>query len=82
MPMTLRERPELVTGGPYAFVRHPIYTGILAAMIGTALTVGGLYFFVVLLAFVYFVISMGREEADMQALFTDTYPRIRRAPRG
>jgi protein-S-isoprenylcysteine O-methyltransferase Ste14 len=26
MPMSLREGHELVTTGPYAFVRHPIYT--------------------------------------------------------
>jgi hypothetical protein len=29
--------PELVTSGPYRFVRHPIYTGILTGVLGTAL---------------------------------------------
>src|SRR5690349_6574962 len=37
MPMTQRDEPELVTSGPGRFVRHPIYTGLLAAMLGTAL---------------------------------------------
>jgi protein-S-isoprenylcysteine O-methyltransferase Ste14 len=37
VPMTEKEHPELVTDGPYRFVRHPIYTGLLVAMLGTAL---------------------------------------------
>jgi protein-S-isoprenylcysteine O-methyltransferase Ste14 len=28
---------ELMRGGPYRFVRHPIYTGLLVAMLGTAM---------------------------------------------
>jgi protein-S-isoprenylcysteine O-methyltransferase Ste14 len=35
-PMTRKNEPELVTSGPYRLVRHPIYSGILAATIGTA----------------------------------------------
>jgi protein-S-isoprenylcysteine O-methyltransferase Ste14 len=31
---------ELIRTGPYAFVRHPIYSGLLLAVIGTALVVG------------------------------------------
>src|ERR1700744_155667 len=60
MPMTLREKPELVTAGPYAFVRHPIYTGIIFAMLGTALTIGAWWFFVLAIAFGYFLISARR----------------------
>jgi protein-S-isoprenylcysteine O-methyltransferase Ste14 len=33
MPMTQRAEPELVTSGPYRFVRHPIYTGLLIAVL-------------------------------------------------
>ncbi|MGB7047597.1 MAG: methyltransferase, partial [Candidatus Cybelea sp.] len=33
LPMTRRANPELVTSGPYALVRHPIYSGLLLAMI-------------------------------------------------
>jgi len=36
-PMTQKDKPELVTSGPYHLVRHPIYSGIIVAGIGTAL---------------------------------------------
>jgi protein-S-isoprenylcysteine O-methyltransferase Ste14 len=77
MPMTLRENPELVTGGPYALVRHPIYTGVSFGLLGTALTVGVWWFFVFLLGFAYFVISARQEEKDMLARFPDAYPAYR-----
>ena len=35
--VTLKEDHELVRGGPYRFVRHPIYTGILLGFIGSAI---------------------------------------------
>jgi protein-S-isoprenylcysteine O-methyltransferase Ste14 len=38
--VTVKADHELITGGPYALVRHPIYTGLLLAFIGTALAVG------------------------------------------
>ncbi|HEY9023043.1 MAG TPA: isoprenylcysteine carboxylmethyltransferase family protein [Burkholderiaceae bacterium] len=38
--VTLKQGHELVTTGPYAFVRHPIYTGLLFAFAGSALAVG------------------------------------------
>ncbi len=38
--VTLKEGHRLIRSGPYAFVRHPIYTGMLLACIGTALVVG------------------------------------------
>jgi protein-S-isoprenylcysteine O-methyltransferase Ste14 len=38
--VTLKREHELIVDGPYAFVRHPIYTGVLAGLIGTGLAVG------------------------------------------
>lgn len=38
--VTVKEDHALITRGPYASVRHPIYTGILLALLGTAV-VGG-----------------------------------------
>jgi protein-S-isoprenylcysteine O-methyltransferase Ste14 len=36
----LKQDHELVVAGPYALVRHPIYTGLLLMFAGTALAVG------------------------------------------
>ena len=38
--VTIKEGHQLITTGPYAIVRHPIYTGLLLALVGTALAVG------------------------------------------
>ncbi len=38
--VTVKENHELVVSGPYAWVRHPIYTGLLAGFIGSALARG------------------------------------------
>jgi protein-S-isoprenylcysteine O-methyltransferase len=37
---SIRQNHELVLRGPYRIVRHPIYTGILAMTLGTALSFG------------------------------------------
>ena len=77
MPMTLREKPDLITGGPYAYVRHPIYTGIVFGMLGTALVFGVWWFIILLIALGYFLISIGQEEKDMTEHFPDAYPAYR-----
>jgi protein-S-isoprenylcysteine O-methyltransferase Ste14 len=33
MPMSRKEQPELITSGSYAVIRHPIYTGLILAML-------------------------------------------------
>lgn len=38
--VTLKENHELVRSGPYRWVRHPIYTGLLLAFAGTAIATG------------------------------------------
>ena len=38
--VTLKEGHQLIQSGPYARVRHPIYSGIALAMLGTALFSG------------------------------------------
>jgi protein-S-isoprenylcysteine O-methyltransferase Ste14 len=38
--ITIKKGHELVTSGPYALVRHPIYTGLLLALLGSTLALG------------------------------------------
>jgi protein-S-isoprenylcysteine O-methyltransferase Ste14 len=38
--VTLKEGHELISSGPYRHIRHPIYTGMLVAFVGTALALG------------------------------------------
>src|SRR5487761_930586 len=73
-PMTQKAEPELVTSGPYHLVRHPIYSGILVAGIGTAIGLSWLWLIAVALAGIYFVYSAIVEERYMTEQFPDTYP--------
>jgi protein-S-isoprenylcysteine O-methyltransferase Ste14 len=38
--VTIKQGHELIETGPYALVRHPIYTGLLLAFIGSAAAIG------------------------------------------
>jgi len=70
----VKEHHELVTAGPYAYVRHPIYTGILLAALGTALT--GTVFGIGVFAFtsIVFLSRIRTEEKIMLELFPNEYP--------
>ena len=78
MPMSRREDPELVTTGPYAFVRHPIYTGMLLALLGSALVSGILWLVPFVLVCAYFVYSAKTEEKHMLQQFPKAYPEYRK----
>jgi len=72
--VTFKENHELVQRGPYAFVRHPIYSAMLLMFFGTALavgTVGGLLGFPILL--LSFWTKYRQEEALMIEQFGDQY---------
>jgi hypothetical protein len=57
--LTSRSTPELVTSGPYRFVGHPIYSGILLALLDTAVAIN-LYALVAFgVALAYFVYCAG-----------------------
>jgi protein-S-isoprenylcysteine O-methyltransferase Ste14 len=79
MPMTQKVDPELVTTGPYHRVRHPIYSGIILAMIGTTIAVSLYWLVAVLLIGAYFVYSAFNEERFMAGLFPDSYPEYKRS---
>ena len=79
MPMTRKADPELVTTGPYRTVRHPIYSGIILAMAGTALAVSVTWLVLLVLLAAYFIYSAVTEERDMAARFPDSYPAYKRS---
>jgi protein-S-isoprenylcysteine O-methyltransferase Ste14 len=77
MPTSQRVDPELVTSGPYRFVRHPIYSGLLTAMVGTALVNNLLGLIVVALLVGYFYYCGTVEERNLTATFPKAYPEYR-----
>jgi protein-S-isoprenylcysteine O-methyltransferase Ste14 len=77
MPMSQRAEPELVTSGPYRFVRHPIYAGLLTAMLGTALVNNLLGLIVVAVLTAYFYYCGIVEERNLAATFPTAYPDYR-----
>ena len=73
MPMTVRENPELVTSGPYAHIRHPIYTGVLIALVGNALALSLWWLVAVAAGLGYFTFAASKEEETMAATFPREY---------
>ncbi len=63
MPMTQSSRPQLITKGPYRWIRHPIYSGILLAGIGTFLAVSYLLIVAFAVMAAYFIYASYQEEA-------------------
>ena len=78
-PMTQKDEPELVTSGPYHLVRHPIYSGVLVAGLGTAVALSWMWLIAVVLAGIYFIYSATVEERYMTEQFPDIYPVYKRS---
>lgn len=70
----VKEHHELVTTGPYAYVRHPIYTGLILMAFAIALTssIWGVGIFVI--ASLVLISRIYKEEMIMLELFPDAYP--------
>ena len=75
---TVKQEHKLRTSGPYGIIRHPIYTGMLGMMLGSALLVGGRWIVPFPVFLVLFQIKIRVEERLMLAEFPDDYPRYRR----
>jgi protein-S-isoprenylcysteine O-methyltransferase Ste14 len=72
---TSQPTSAIVTGGPYRFVRNPIYIGMLCGQVGLAVGLDNLWLLVMLVPF-YLVIRYGvvaREEAYLERKFGDVY---------
>jgi len=72
--VTIKQGHELITSGPYAVVRHPIYTGILAGLLGTAIALSQVRGFIVfVLIFLTLWVKLRMEEQWMRSQFGETY---------
>jgi protein-S-isoprenylcysteine O-methyltransferase Ste14 len=66
---------ELVQRGPYRYVRHPIYTGMILMFAANVILAGRVGGILGLLLFAYgFVIKLLREERLMMQQFPSSYP--------
>lgn len=74
MPMTEKIDTTIVTSGPYAFIRHPIYTGILTALVGSSFIVGFYWLLIFAVAGAYFVYSARIEEHNLSKKLPKIYP--------
>lgn len=76
--VTVKEDHTLVRTGPYRIVRHPIYSGILLGMLGSALQRGGIRCFVgVLICGFSFWLKTRAEERFMVQSFGEQYLQYR-----
>jgi protein-S-isoprenylcysteine O-methyltransferase Ste14 len=76
--IVLKEQHELIDRGPYAFVRHPIYTGVLLMALGT-MTFSGTTDSVAIFAIVVAGLTVKAliEERWLTKHFPESYPRYR-----
>ncbi|SDR02067.1 Protein-S-isoprenylcysteine O-methyltransferase Ste14 [Rhizobiales bacterium GAS113] len=65
---------ELVTSGPYQYVRHPMYTGGAIACIGSAIVGGGAWIFLLVILGAIFIWRVGAEDKLMEQQFPNEFP--------
>lgn len=72
--VTLKEGHELIRRGPYRTIRHPIYTGILLALLGTAVAIGEVrVLLAVAIAWLSFYLKARREESFLSEEFGPSF---------
>jgi protein-S-isoprenylcysteine O-methyltransferase Ste14 len=69
--VTVKEGHELIRSGPYAYVRHPIYTGLLAAVLGTAIASGTVHAGV---GFLIIIATLLRKLRTEERFMRETFP--------
>ena len=72
--VTVKEGHELIRTGPYRTIRHPIYTGILLAFLGTAVAAGEVRgLLAVAIVWLSFYTKARREESFLTQEFGDRF---------
>ena len=77
--VTIRREHELIRTGPYAHIRHPIYTGLIVAVAGTAIVIGEHRALTALaLILLGFTFKGKREESMLENRFGPAFEEYRR----
>jgi protein-S-isoprenylcysteine O-methyltransferase Ste14 len=69
--VTVKEGHELIRTGPYGYVRHPIYTGVLTGLIGTVICSATLR---AALGFLIIATALMRKLRIEEAFMRETFP--------
>ena len=72
--VAVKKGHELVTTGPYRYVRHPMYAGGFLACIGSAIVCGGAWIFLLMILGALFLWRVGAEDKLMAKEFPNEYP--------
>ncbi|AZO42835.1 isoprenylcysteine carboxylmethyltransferase family protein [Mesorhizobium sp. M7D.F.Ca.US.005.01.1.1] len=72
--VSAKQGHELVTSGPYRYVRHPMYSGGLVACIGSAIVAGDGFVFLLILLGSIFLWRVGAEDRLLAQQFPAEFP--------
>jgi protein-S-isoprenylcysteine O-methyltransferase len=72
--VAVKKDHELVTTGPYRYIRHPMYAGGLLASIGSAIVAGGAWIFLLVILGSLFLWRVGAEDRLMAKQFPNEFP--------
>lgn len=81
--VTIKQGHELIRRGPYSVVRHPIYSGLLLSVVGTAIVFGEVrHLLAIPLTLLGWWVKIHQEERLLTEEFGEQYAAYRREVRG
>jgi len=77
--VVIQENHKLIQQGPYRFARHPIYTGGIFAIFGSAIVLGGLWgYMIAIISFFGLYQKAKREEKFLAQQFPNEYQQYKK----
>jgi len=76
--VSIKKGHELITSGPYSYVRHPMYAGGFIACIGSAIVCGGAWILLLVILGTIFIWRVGAEDRLMAKQFPNEYPEYKK----